>query len=182
MMSNLQTLSIAAVFLLLAIGSQPGCHHSETTAEDRDAHAGPGHHDDHDPDDVPISEADVAMPANFRDAVERIAAYCHAIEQAVTAGHPSKAHRPLDEADIVLSKFMPIVRDSGVPRRQWETINVTAREIREQLAVVHEAIDAGKESITYPAEAIGAALEQLKSLTEHPNSSPNSTITPAKTR
>jgi hypothetical protein len=181
MLSNLQTRSIAAMFLLLAVGSPSGCHHSETSAEDRDAHAVPGHHDSHDSDDVPTSEADLVMPANFREAVERIAGYCHAIEQAVAAGHPSKAHRPLDEADIVLSKLMPVVRDSGVPRRQWEAINVTSHEIREQLAVVHEAIDAGKESINYPAEAVSAALAQLKSLAEHADSSPNSTTTPAKT-
>ncbi len=99
----------------------------------------------HDPDDVPITEADVRMPANYAEAVGRIKSYRDAIRSAIEAGTPSKAHCSLDELDIVLGKLPSIARDSGIAKSQWETINVTARELREHFDRLHSAIDAGRE-------------------------------------
>ncbi|MBI2823218.1 MAG: hypothetical protein HYX69_00850 [Planctomycetia bacterium] len=115
-----------------------------------------------DPDDVAITEADVDMPANYAAAIPRIAAYRDTIRAAVEAGTPAKAHRALDESDIVLGKLMLIARDSGVPREQWETVNVTARELRDLFHDVHAAIDA-KRTPDYASVAtpIDEAIKRL---------------------
>ncbi|HEY1598745.1 MAG TPA: hypothetical protein VGG64_04040 [Pirellulales bacterium] len=78
------------------------------------------HAHEHDPDEVPSTEADVAMPANYAEAVKRVREYATTIKVAIVAETPSKAHRPLDELDIVIGKLMPIVKDSNVPRTDWE--------------------------------------------------------------
>src|SRR5581483_987358 len=67
-----------------------GCHASQSAGTVEADH-------EHDPDDIPITEADVKMPRSYPEAVEQIVNYCDAIERAVSAGTPSKAHRPLDE-------------------------------------------------------------------------------------
>jgi hypothetical protein len=77
-----------------------------------------------DPDDVPITEADVAVPATLAGAVERIGGYRDQIRSAIEAGTPTKAHRSLDELDIVLKKLMPLVRESGIAKTEWQDINL----------------------------------------------------------
>ena len=76
-------------------------------------------HADH--HDVPITEADVQMPANYAEAVVRIKGYRDAIRTAAQGTEPELAHRPLDELDIVLNRLPEIARDHGVPKGQWET-------------------------------------------------------------
>jgi hypothetical protein len=126
------------VVILVAAG---GCEWSAsrtagwTRSTDKDAH---------DPDDVPITEADVDMPADFDAAVKRLAEYARQIKTAIKGGTPTKAHRPLDEADIVIGKIMDIARASGVPKREWEEINLARRAVREQQDRLHSAIDAGE--------------------------------------
>lgn len=118
-----------------------------------------------DPDDVPITEADVELPANYDDAVQRIKGYRDSIRSAVEAGSPAKAHRPLDELDIVLNKLPSIARDSGVPKDKWESVNTTAHELRDLFNQVHSAIDE-KRTPDYDAvaEPIEQALGQLESV------------------
>src|SRR5438128_1222343 len=99
---------------------------------------------EHDPDDVPITEADVKMPASYAEAIPRLKIYREVIRSSVEAGTPHKAHRPLDELDIVLNKLAPIARDSGIPKDYWETVNVTARELRHLFDKIHSAIDDGR--------------------------------------
>ncbi len=118
-----------------------------------------------DPDDVPITEADVEMPANYDAALERIKEYRESIRTAVEGGTPSKAHRPLDELDIVLNKLPSIARDSGVPKENWEEVNTTARELRDSFNQVHSAID-GKREPDYGAvaEPIKQAINRLEDI------------------
>ena len=70
------------------------------------------------------------MPRDFRDAVERLKEYQQQILAAIAAGHLHDAHRPLEEMDLVITKLMVLARDSGIPRRDWEEINLTRRELR----------------------------------------------------
>ena len=117
----------------------------------------------HDPDDVPITEADVEMPANYAEAIGRIESYRDSIRDAIDAGTPTKAHRPLDELDIVLNKLPEIARNSDVPKEQWETINTSARELRNLFNQVHSAIDEGREpDYNAIAEPVGQAIEKLE--------------------
>jgi hypothetical protein len=120
----------------------------------------------HDPDDVSITEADVTMPASYADAVPRIKSYRDTIRAAIDEGTPSKAHRSLDELDIVLNKLPSIAKESGIPREQWETINVTARELRDSFNQLHAAIDE-KRAPDYSAvaESIEGAIGKLEQVT-----------------
>jgi len=121
----------------------------------------------HDPDDIPITEADVEMPKSYGDGVERVAGYRDVIRDAIKAGTPTKAHRSLDELDIVLRKLPEIARVNGVPRDQWETVNTAAREIRNHFNKIHAAIDAGeKPNYAQEAEGIDQEIDRLKSVTE----------------
>ncbi len=119
-----------------------------------------------DPDDVPISEADVEMPANYDAALEQIKQSRDSIRSAVEGGTPTKAHRPLDELDIVLNKLPSIARDSGVPKEKWEEVNTTARELRDSFNQVHSAIDERREpDYGAVAEPIEQAIKRLEDVT-----------------
>lgn len=98
-----------------------------------------------DPDDVPITEADVARPGDYPEALTRIEGYRDTIRDEIAAGRPTKAHRALDELDIVLNWLPEIARDGGVPKAHWETVNTTAQAIRELFNQVHSRIDAGQD-------------------------------------
>jgi hypothetical protein len=122
-----------------------------------------------DPDDVPIKENDVARPKDYAEAVSRIEGYRDQIRDEIAAGRPTKAHRGLDELDIVLEWLPAIARDSGVPKEQWEKINLTAKEIQGLFNQVHSRIDA-KQEPDYAAvsSAIDAAIGELKTLSAMP--------------
>lgn len=115
-----------------------------------------------DSDDVPIKEADVKRPANFPDALTRIKGYRDTIRDEIAAGRPTKAHRALDELDIVLNWLPEVARDSSVPKEQWETVNTTAQQIRELFNKVHSKIDA-KQDPDYSAVSkdIDQSIKQL---------------------
>ena len=121
----------------------------------------------HDPHDVPITEADVQMPTSYGEAVDRIAGYRDTIRAAIEAGTPTKAHRSLDELDIVLRKLAEIAREHDVPRDQWETVNTTARELRNRFNKLHSAIDAGeKPDYAQDADQISKEIDRLKTVKE----------------
>src|SRR5580698_2698223 len=121
-----------ALLLLVAVGA--GC--GWTAPRPAEDHA---QEHEHDADDVPITEADVEMPADFSAAVKRLRDYVTDIKAAINAGTNSMAHRPLDEADIVIGKIMNIARGSNVPRADWEEANLARRSLRENLDKVHAA-------------------------------------------
>jgi hypothetical protein len=121
----------------------------------------------HDPDDVAITEADVALPANLAEAVERISGYRDQIRSAMEAGTPKKAHRPLDELDIVLKKLMPLVRESGVAKTEWQDINLATKSLQDSFNRLHSAIDQ-KQTPDYASveEAINSGIEVLQTATK----------------
>lgn len=115
-----------------------------------------------DPDDVPIKEADVKRPADFPDALTRIKGYRDTIRDEIAAGRPTKAHRALDELDIVLNWLPEIARDSSVPKEQWETVNTTAQQIRELFNKVHTKIDAKQDpDYSSVSKDIDQSIKQL---------------------
>jgi hypothetical protein len=165
----------AAVFSgLVGLGLVFGCGKPESAkpaagqgagAKEADTHDhgdGPHSHTA-DPHDQPITEADVQKPADFKDAVARIMKYREDIEVAAGGDVPGKAHRSLDELDIVLKWLPGIARDSQVPKDQWETINTSAQQLREQFEKVHGNID-NKKNPDFPAvaKAVDEAIARLE--------------------
>jgi hypothetical protein len=118
-----------------------------------------------DPHDVPITEADVKLPANYAEALPRIKAYRDTIRQEIEAGTPSHAHRALDELDIVLTKLPSIAKDSGIPNDHWESINTAAQDLRNAFDQLHSAIDAKRtpdyQAVAEPIDQAIAKLEQV---------------------
>jgi hypothetical protein len=117
----------------------------------------------HDPDDVPITEANVKMPANYSEAIARIGDYRDTVRDAIAAGTPAKAHRSLDELDIVLRKLPSIAKASGISNDHWEAINTTGKELRDLFNTVHSAIDEKREpDFNAVAEPIDQAIAKLQ--------------------
>jgi hypothetical protein len=137
------------VVLLACLAALAGCNGSQTGGEspgtaDHDhghGHAHAGHDHEHEEEGPPITEADIDMPADYIAAIPRIRTYRDAIRKAIKRGDYHGAHRPLDELNIVLNKLIYLARDSGVPRDDWEEVNVSARELRHLFDELHAAID-----------------------------------------
>ena len=123
----------------------------------------------HDHDDVPITEADVDMPATYAAAIPRIRVYRDTIRDRIAEGTPTKAHRALDELDFVLNKLPTIARESDVPKEHWKVVNTSAQELRGLFNELHSAIDAGK-TPDYAAVGakIDAAVERLADVAGNP--------------
>jgi hypothetical protein len=159
--------------LAIAVALMLGCTQSDTPAPSSTGSNVPATNGTgtpvHDPDDVPITEADVDMPADYAAAMPRINEYRDSIRSAIDAGTPSKAHRPLDELDIVLNKLPKIASDSDVPRDQWEEVNTASRELRDLFNTLHASIDAGQPP-DYPAVAddIEETIARLEAVTAAP--------------
>lgn len=116
----------------------------------------------HDPDDVPITESDVERPADYAAAVTKIEGYRDSIRDDIAAGQPTKAHRALDELNIVLDWLPEIARDSGVARERWEEVNTAAQSLRESFNTVHAQIDAGETpNFDIVSADVDAALDRL---------------------
>jgi hypothetical protein len=158
-------LLFGALMLWAGLAAVLGCHRPAADAPSASESAKPGLSASGaaDPFDQPITAADVQSPTNYADAVRRIRAYRDQIAAAIESGQPAKAHRPLDELDIVIGTLMPMARDCGVPRASWENVNTAARELRRQFDRLHAAIDDRRQP-DYPAAApaIDAALRQLE--------------------
>src|SRR4051812_7570033 len=146
-------------------GSPPDANPASAPPPSRVAPAPEAAHPSADPDDKPITEADVARPKDFADAVARIKGYRDSIRADVTAGRPSKAHRALDELDIVLNWLPAIARDGGVPKDRWEEVNTTAQRVQELFNKVHSQIDA-KQTPDYTAiaEDVDKAIGRLEAV------------------
>jgi len=142
-----------------------GCNSSSETAVQSDPHAGTAA-PAHDPDDVPLTDAEKEALqqgiGSYANALLEIKSYRNTIRDGVNAGDPAKAHRPLDELDVVLEYLPTVARDSNVPRTQWETVNTSAQQLRDLFNQVHTQIDAGEEP-DYQAVAAGidAAIARL---------------------
>lgn len=139
--------TVRLAFVFASLSGLVGCGGStpEATAPPAGSTPGSAAETATDPDDVPITEADVARPEDYPEALTRIEGYRDTIRDEIAAGRPTKAHRALDELDIVLNWLPEIARDSGVPKEHWEAVNTTAQEIRELFNQVHSRIDAGQD-------------------------------------
>lgn len=118
--------------------------------------------------DVPITKADVKMPASFAELVSRIEKYRDQIKTAIESGKPEGGHRALDELDIVLAETMSLAERS-VPEDQMAAVNDARQTIRNAFLELHQSIDA-KEIPDYAAKegAIDAAIVSLKQIAEMP--------------
>lgn len=153
--------SFAMMAGLAAVIGVVGCGQTQQGQPDANKPAAAAH----DPDDVPITEADVKMPADYTAAIPQIKSYRDTIQQAVEAGNPSKAHRPLDELDIVLNKLPAIAKKSGIAKEHWETINTSAQELRNLFNQVHSAIDEKREpDYQAVAQPIDEAISRLEAI------------------
>ena len=76
-----------------------------------------------------------------------------------------RAHRPLDELDVVLEHVPEVARATNIPKTQWETVNTSAQALRESFNKLHAQIDAGEQP-SYEAVAadIDAAISRLESV------------------
>src|SRR5690349_20760293 len=79
-------------------------------------HSGHGHHH--------LTEKDIKMPKDYASAIARIKKCRATIGEEISEGHLDEVHAPLHEANIILNKLMTLARDSGVPKSQWQEINV----------------------------------------------------------
>jgi hypothetical protein len=167
-MNLLNDLTLNSVLAALLTISVAGCQEAAPpakpsgTASPTDGPATPAH----DPDDVVITEKDVERPADYNAAVRRIQGYRDQIRDEIAAGRPGKAHRALDELDIVLNWLPEIAQSSRVPRDKWEAVNTAAQAVRELFNKVHANIDTGQ----YPdykshAAAIDSEIEKLAAVT-----------------
>lgn len=141
-----QTILVALVTLGLLTGC--GQSDSDTTAVGDQASENEPTEEAHDPHDVPLSEAEITKlkeeTANYDDAVARIKEFQGTIQKETTGGEPAKAHRALDNLDVVLERLPEAAQESGVPKEKWQEVNETAQKLRDLFNQVHANIDAGK--------------------------------------
>lgn len=130
----------------------------------KDAHADHDHASGQAHDDVPITEKDVEMPQDYAALVARVEQLVGDIRDKIAAGTPSKAHRSLDELDIILKKAAEIASKS-VPKEHWKEVNVQSKDLAAAHNELHEKIDE-KQNPDYAAvaERIQKALEALKAV------------------
>lgn len=143
-----------------------------TPKDDHSDHAGDKHDDGkahgqaaaHDPDDVPIAEKDIDMPADYAALVTRVEQLAGDIRDKIAAGTPTKAHRSLDELDIILKKA-PEIASKSVAKEHWKEVNVQSKELAAAHNELHEKIDE-KQNPDYAAvaERIQKAVESLKAV------------------
>ena len=158
---------------LMTISLLSGCGGGETTSENKpggDATSQPGTSDDSaDPHDVPLTEEEIASlkaaTAKYEDALSHIQEYQKTIATETTGGEPAKAHRALDNLDVVLERLPEAAQNSNVPKEKWQEVNETAQQLRDLFNKVHANIDAGKapdyESV---ADEIAKAVETLAAI------------------
>ena len=168
---------LAIFSALVSLGLVVGCGKREPSkpTAGQDAGAKQAYVHDHgdgphshaaDPHDESISETDLRKPVDFKDAVARIKKYREDIEVVVGGDVSGRAHRPLDELDIVLKWLPGIARDGQVAKDQWETISTSAQQLRELFEKVHGNIDNNKNP-DFPsvAKAVDQAIARLEAVT-----------------
>ncbi len=107
----------------------------------------------------------MSRPKDYAEALARIEGYRNTIRDEIAAGRPTKAHRGLDELDIVLKWLPAIARDAGVPKEHWEKVNLTAKAIQDLFNQVHSRIDDKKEPDYGSVSAkIDAEIGELKKI------------------
>ncbi|HJT31199.1 MAG TPA: hypothetical protein VJ783_04055 [Pirellulales bacterium] len=151
---------LLSLVLSIGVAALAGCQPVASSAtSDTSAAAADG------AEQAPAAETEVALPADYAAAVQRITDYRDAIRAAVVGGDLEQAHHPLDEADVVLRRLPEIARHSGIPRRWWEQIVVASEDLNELWGQIHEAIDA-HQTPDYSSlqEAIDDAVDRIASV------------------
>lgn len=117
-----------------------------------------------------LSEKDIAMPKDYSSAVARIKKCRVAIGEEIAAGHLDEVHAPLDEVTIILNKLMPLARNSGIPKAQWQEINVAAKDLKKRFDGLHSAIER-KQRFDFKAAVppIDQAIRRLELVAQVPN-------------
>lgn len=167
---------------LLSIGILAGCGpdesaeqttpESETTeqsnaaAHTHDHDSGHSHEDEH---DIPLTDEEVATlreaTANYADALAHIKKYQQTIETETAGDEPAKAHRPLDNLDIVLERLPEAAQNSNVPADKLPEVKETAEQLRALFNQVHANLDGGKASdYESVAEQISKGIETLSQI------------------
>jgi hypothetical protein len=180
--------------IALALAVAPGCRptaHAPEAAHHEDHDHGPGHdHDhaaehasDHDHNHDPSADHSPEkhmLPADYRQAVAQIRAGADRIANAMGAGDWEAAHDPLDQIDPIIGQLMPIAKQSGVPRKDWESVNVARRELRAEFDKLHAQIDAG-ETPNYAAarSTIEDRLNRLQAVADQLDRQPSAPPAPA---
>lgn len=161
--------ALFAILPLFLIGCSPSAPVVAPTPADPDHGHAQGQDHSH---DVPITKADVKIPATFAELVVRIETYRDQIEAAIEAGKPETGHRALDELDIVLEETMTLAQAS-VKEEQLAEVNEARQKIKNAFLELHQSIDA-KEKPDYASKqpAIQGAIEKLKQFAASPAKSP----------
>jgi hypothetical protein len=153
------TLSMPSVAIVTGCSSETSPKPKENVQTETTAQAP-------DPHDIPLTEEQKEALRqgleNYAHAVAKIKSYRDAIRDAVGAGTPPAAHRPLDELDVVLEHLPSVARANNVPKAEWETVNTSAQALRESFNKLHAQIDVD-ETPSYEAVAakIDAAIAKL---------------------
>lgn len=122
-----------------------------------------------DPHDVPLTEQEIARlkkdTAKYEDAIQHIKDYQKTIKEEATGGEPAKAHRALDNLDVVLERLPEAAQNSGVPKEKWQEVNETAQKLRDLFNKVHANIDAGEDpNYDAVADEIDQGIKTLSSI------------------
>lgn len=122
-----------------------------------------------DPHDVPLTEEEIAQlkkdTAKYEDAIQHIQDFQKTIQQETTEGEPAKAHRALDNLDVVLERLPEAAQNSGVPKEKWQNVNETAQNLRDLFNEVHANIDAGEDpNYGAVADEIDQGIQTLSSI------------------
>ncbi|HEY2839176.1 MAG TPA: hypothetical protein VGJ26_08510 [Pirellulales bacterium] len=128
----------------LALTAAPGCRPStETAPGEHDHESGHDHGADH-AGDEDGAHAEPEVPRDYRQAIVQVRAGVERIAKAIETSNLEAAHEPLDEIDATIGHLMLIAKQSGVPRGQWEEVNVARRALRAELDQLHAKIDANQ--------------------------------------
>jgi hypothetical protein len=111
-----------------------------------------------------LTEKDIDLPKDYAALVARVEQLVDDIRDKIAAGTPTKAHRSLDELDIILKKAAAIASRT-VPTQNWKEVNVQSKELAAAHNELHEKIDE-KQNPDYAALAdrIRKALDALKAV------------------
>ena len=120
-----RSLRTAAAVAGLAIyaAAMSGCGHASNSPDDAAAH-------EHEEEGPPPTEADIDMPRDYSLAIRRIKEYRQQVLAAVAGGHPHERASSLRRDGPHHRQVDVDRRESGVPRTDWEEVNVARRELR----------------------------------------------------
>lgn len=161
------TLLFASVALIgLVAGCGKKSDQADKTGKSKKPAAKVNHHD------VPMTDAEKKelreKVGSYAKAVAYILKCRDTIKKETTDGEPEKAHRSLDELDIVLKDLPKIAGDDKVDSKHSEDIGVHSQKLVEAFNKIHNNIDNKKapdyESVADDIEKSIKVLSAIKTL------------------